>query len=74
MNNDGDFFIGNKKINSSTGKEEIFDIPTPTITGEDLSNLSVVFDEVIVKQRLVVEGGNSGTVLSQFDGPTKFNK
>ena len=74
MNNDGDFFMGNKKINSSTGKEEIFDIPTPTITGEDLSNLSVVFDEVIVKQRLVVEGGNSGTVLSQFDGPTKFNK
>jgi len=74
MNNDGDFFIGNKKINSSTGKEKIFDIPTPTITGEDLSNLSVVFDEVIVKQRLVVEGGNSGTVLSQFDGPTKFNK
>ena len=74
MNNEGDFFIGNKKINSSTGKEKIFDIPTPTITGEDLSNLSVVFDEVIVKQRLVVEGGNSGTVLSQFDGPTKFNE
>ena len=74
MNNDGDFFIGNKKINSSTGKEQIFDIPSPTITGEDPSNLSVVFDEVIVKQRLVVEGGNSGTVLSQFDGPTKFNK
>ena len=73
MNNDGDFFIGNKKINSSTGKEKTFDIPTPTITGEDPNNLGVVFDEVVVKQRLVVEGGNSGTVLSQFDGPTKFN-
>ena len=74
MNSVGDFFIGNKKINSATGKEEIFDIPVPTVTGEDSSNLSVVFDEVIVKQRIVVEGGNSGTVLSQFDGPVKFNK
>ena len=74
MNSVGDFFIGNKKINSATGKEEIFDIPAPTVTGEDASSLSVVFDEVIVKQRIVVEGGNSGTVLSQFDGPVKFNK
>ena len=74
MNSVGDFFIGNKKINSATGQEEVFDIPVPSITGEDPSSLSVVFDEVIVKQRLLVEGGNSGTVLSQFDGPVKFNK
>jgi len=73
MNSVGDFFIGNKKINSSTGKEVVFDIPVPTIAGEDPSSLSVVFDEVIVKERILVEGGNSGTVLSQFDGPVKFN-
>jgi hypothetical protein len=36
--------------------------------------LSAVFDEVTVKERLVVEGGNSGTILSQFDGPVTFNK
>ena len=36
MNDSGDFFIGNKKIDSSTGKEEVFDTPDPTITGEDL--------------------------------------
>ena len=36
MNDSGDFFIGNKKIDSSTGKEEVFDTPVPTITGEDL--------------------------------------
>jgi cytoskeletal protein CcmA (bactofilin family) len=36
--------------------------------------LSVIFDEVTVKERLVVEGGNSGAVLSQFDGPVTFNK
>ena len=73
MNNDGDFYIGNKKINSATGKEKTFDIPIPTVTGEDSSVNSVVFDEVIVKERLIVEGGNSGTVLSQFDGPVTFN-
>ena len=73
MNNDGDFYIGNKKINSATGKEKTFDIPIPTVTGEDTSVNSVVFDEVIVKERLIVEGGNSGTVLSQFDGPVTFN-
>jgi len=73
MNNDGDFYIGNKKINSATGKEKTFDIPIPTVTGEDASVNSVVFDEVIVKERLIVEGGNSGTVLSQFDGPVTFN-
>ena len=74
MNNDGDFFIGNKKINSATGTEKTFDIPVSTITGQDPSRLSVVFDEVIIKERVLVEGGNSGTILSQFDGPVKFNK
>ena len=74
MNNDGDFFIGNTKYSSSSGEQKTFDIPTPTITGQDPSRLSVVFDEVVIKERLIVEGGNSGTVLSQFDGPVTFNK
>ena len=74
MNSVGDFFIGNKKINSATGKEVNFEIPVATITGEDPNRLSVVYDEVIVKERLLVEGGNSGTVLSQFDGPVTFNQ
>jgi hypothetical protein len=74
MNNNGDSFIGNRKTSSSTGEEVTFDNPIPTITGEDPSRLSAVFDEVTVKERLVVEGGNSGTILSQFDGPVSFNK
>lgn len=73
MNNKGDFFIGNQKKSSATGEEITFDTPISTVTGEDPSRLSVVFDEVIVKERLVVEGGNSGQVLSQFDGPVTFN-
>ena len=74
MNSDGDFFIGNTKYSSSSGEQKTFDIPTPTITGQDPSRLSVVFDELVVKERLIVEGGNSGTVLSQFDGPVTLNK
>ena len=31
MNDSGDFFTGNKKIDSSTGKEEVFDTPVPTL-------------------------------------------
>jgi hypothetical protein len=74
MNNNGDSFIGNRKTSSATGEEITYDNPIPTVTGEDPSRLSVIFDEVTVKERLVVEGGNSGTVLSQFDGPVTFNK
>jgi len=74
MNSKGDFYIGNRKTSSATGEETTFDTPVPTITGEDPSRLSVVFDEVTVKERIVVEGGDSNTVLSQFDGPVTFNK
>jgi len=80
MNSVGDFFIGNKKVSSSTGKETVFDIPVTTetgnqttLSGESTQRLSVVYDEVIIKERLLVEGGNSGTILSQFDGPVTFN-
>ena len=49
MNDKGDFYIGNTKISSDSGEQVTFDIPVPTVTGEDPSRLSVVFDEVIVK-------------------------
>ena len=74
MNNKGDFFNGNTKTLASSGEIVSYDIPNPTITGENASKLSVVFDEVTIKERLLVEGGSSGQVLSQFDGPVTFNK
>ena len=74
INNNGDVFNGNTKTSASSGEITSYDIPKPTVTGEDPSRLSVVFDEVTVKERLVVEGGNSNTVLSQFNGPVTFNK
>ena len=73
MNDKGDFYIGNTKISSSSGQQTTFDIPIPTVTGEDPNRLSAVFDELIVKERLLVEGGTSKQILSQFDGPVTFN-
>ena len=73
MDNNGDFFIGNTKYSSSSGTQTTFAIPTPTVTGQNSTRLSVVFDEVLVKERIRVEGGSSSTALSQFDGPVTFN-
>ena len=73
INNSGDVFAGNTKTLSSSGEIVSFDIPQPTVTGQDTSTNTAVFDEVTIKQKLLVEGGSSGTLLSQFDGPVTFN-
>jgi len=73
MNNKGDIFTGNTKTQAASGEVISYDIPKPTVTGQDPSKLSVVFDEVTVKERLLVEGGTSATVLSQFNGPLTLN-
>jgi hypothetical protein len=80
MNGDGDFFTGNKKINSATGQEEVFDTPIPTVTGEELSTgtLSSGFDilsplEATITRSLRVEGGPENNLISEFDGPVVFN-
>ena len=74
MNSDGDFFIGNTKYSAASGTQQTFDIPVSTVTGQDPSRLSAVFDEIIVKERILVEGGKSKQILSQFDGPVTFNE
>tara|TARA_B100001564_G_scaffold1933_1_gene1724 strand:- start:8912 stop:14803 length:5892 start_codon:yes stop_codon:yes gene_type:complete len=81
MNDRGDFFVGNKKISSNTGKEEVFDTPIPTVTGEDIfsvgtdTGIDIINPaEITVSRSVKVEGGNTGSLLSQFDGPVLFNK
>jgi len=79
MNNDGSFYIGNKKVSSATGKEATFDAPIPTVTGEELgSNLNIGFDvltpvEATITRGIRVEGGIDQSVTSRFDGPVVFN-
>lgn len=81
MNDAGDFYIGNKKVSSATGQEEVFDTPIPTVTGEELDlnigGLSVGFDvltplEVSINRSISVGGGNDNNIISKFDGPVIF--
>jgi len=80
MNNDGDFFIGNKKVSSATGQEEVFDAPIPSVVGEEVGDtgVSIGFDvltplEVTISRSIKVEGGPDGNLISEFDGPVIFN-
>ena len=81
MNSDGDFYVGNKKVSSATGQEEVFDAPIPSVTGEDLgaAGVNIGFDvltplEVSVSRSVRVEGGPDNTIISEFDGPVIFNE
>ena len=81
MNANGDFYIGNKKVSSATGQEEVFDSPIPSFTGEDISEsgVNIGFDvlsplEVTVTRSLRVNGGENNNIVSKFDGPVVFNK
>lgn len=74
MSDNGDFYIGNTKYSSTSGTQITFDVPIPTVAGQKASSNNVVFDEVIINQRLFVDGGEANQVLSQFDGPVKFTQ
>jgi len=82
MNDEGDFYVGNKKVNSATGQEEVFDSPVPTVTGEELGSefgVNIAFDvitplEVNISRAVKVEGGPNKDIISQFDGPVVFNE
>lgn len=81
MNDRGDFYIGNKRISSNTGKEEVFDTPIPTVTGEDLftigaeSGVDVINPlDATISRSLKVEGGTQNNILSEFNGPVVFTE
>ena len=81
MNDSGEFYIGNKRVSSATGKEEVVDAPIPTITGQDIGqeDVSVGFDvltplEANITRSIRVEGGPDNNVVSEFDGPVVFNE
>jgi hypothetical protein len=79
MDDRGDFFTGNKKVNSTTGQEEVYNSPIPTVTGEDLTaGIDVGFNvispvQISVNRSIKVEGGADGSLLSEFGGPVVFN-
>ena len=76
MNDKGIYYAGNKKVSTVTGKEEVFDTPIRTITGEDISNKSginlVKATEATFSQSIRIDGGDEGKAISEFTGPVVF--
>jgi hypothetical protein len=80
MNENGDFITGNKKIIFTSGKEELFDAPIPSVVGEDpgTGGVSAGFDiispsEAFIDRLVKVDGGPDKNLVSEFDGPVVFN-
>ena len=73
MNDKGISYSGNRKINTTTGVEEIFDIPVQTITGDDigvLNSINVITPlEGSFTRSIRVEGGDDNNAISEFNGP-----
>ena len=79
MNDLGEFYSGSKKLSSATGEETVIEAPILTYTGDDSQGESTsvssgIFDELLVRQRLTVEGGENNNQSSQFYGPVNFTQ
>jgi hypothetical protein len=78
MNDRGEFYSGATKINGATGEEETIDAPVVTFFGDEGDTVerrnSGVFDDLVVKERLTVEGGENNNQTSQFYGPVNFTQ
>ena len=80
MNSDGDFYNNNRKL-TSTGKDQIFDAPIPTVSGEVPQELIseggynlLTPEEVVINRSITVGGGPKSNLISEFSGPTIFNE
>ena len=77
MNDKGIAYVGNTKLSSTTGQEEIFETPIQTITGEDIGNLpglNVISPvEANFSRSIRVEGGPDSKAISEFNGPVIFS-
>jgi len=79
MNDRGEFYSGATKINGATGEEETVEAPVISFFGDDLlvgveKRNSGVFDDLLVKERITVEGGENNNQTSQFYGPVNFSQ
>ena len=77
MNDKGISYSGNKKLSTITGREEIFDTPVQTVTGEDISTLPelnvIAPVEGTFSRSIRVEGGPDNKFASEFNGPLIVN-
>ncbi len=77
MDENGDFYSGNRKLSSTTGEQEIYDLPVPTVVGESYVDESFnVLDSknIVASDSIRVNGGENNDVISIFNGPVLFDK
>ena len=79
MNDRGEFYSGATKVNGATGETTIIGAPIVSYTGDDAQATltqknSGVFDDITVKDRITVEGGDNNNQTSQFYGPVNFSQ
>ena len=81
MNDKGDYFVGNRRLSSTTGKADIYNTPVPTVTGEDVTSVDRDTSVDIVETQaaditgsIKVKGGVNNNFVSEFDGPLVLNK
>ena len=78
MNDKGEFYSGATKVNGATGEEEIIEAPVISFFGDDAQAATAekrnsgIFDDLVVKERMTVEGGENNNQTSQFYGPVNF--
>jgi hypothetical protein len=80
MNSDGDFYNNNRKLTSS-GKDQVFETPIPTVSGEEPLELITEggynltnSEETIISRSLKVSGGPESNLISEFSGPVIFSE
>ena len=78
MNDRGEFFTGATKVNGTTGEEEVFEAPVISYFGDEskseVSNANNgIFDDLVVKNAITVEGGVNQNRTSQFYGPVAYS-
>ena len=73
MNDRGDFFVGNKRTTSTTGKEEVYNTPIQSHTGEDIYDPGLLGDsgidiispvEANISRSITIGGGQNNNLLS----------
>ena len=77
MNDRGEFFTGATKVNGTTGEEETIGAPVVNFFGDESKSEVVsanngIFDDLIVKNAITVEGGVNQNRTSQFYGPVAY--
>ena len=65
MNDKGDYFVGNRRLSSTTGKADIYNTPVPTVTGEDVRSVDRDTSVDIVETSLQISQDPSRSVVVQ---------